>query len=287
MKGLVPALAVVLLGCAALGAETTNTNRTIDLRKINRTIAREPHYASAPKYCLMVFGPEARSHVWLVIDGDDLLVDRNGNGDLTERGERVPMKVKREAMGLVLEERQVEGGDIIDGSLIHTGLVVSQSRWNPAYNRSATPAETRDILENFFRTNPNGWVYMVKLSVELRPRPGNRPPIADRITAVAIGDLRGGLAFADRPQDAPILHFDGPLTMGLFPLPPPKLVRGEETDLIAFLGTSGLGKGTLTRLYYEGAIPLDGISPIAEVESPPKAPGMKPMKFKSFLTERC
>src|SRR5262249_30448580 len=54
-----------------------------DLTKIDRTIAKEPVYQSKPKYGLLVFGPHARTRVWLVLDGDVLYADRNGNGDLT------------------------------------------------------------------------------------------------------------------------------------------------------------------------------------------------------------
>jgi hypothetical protein len=54
-----------------------------DLNRIDRTIRQEPEYQSqAPKYCLLVFGPEARTRVWLVIDGDRLYVDESGQGDL-------------------------------------------------------------------------------------------------------------------------------------------------------------------------------------------------------------
>src|SRR5262252_4031078 len=60
-----------------------------DLSKIDRTIGKEPTYESKPKYCLLVFGPEAKTRVWLVLDGDVLYVDRNGNGDLTEPNEKV------------------------------------------------------------------------------------------------------------------------------------------------------------------------------------------------------
>src|SRR5262249_8147594 len=67
---------------------TPVTVRGADLTKIERTIAKEPAYKSKPKYCLLVFGPEAKTRVWLVLDGDTLYVDRNGNGDLTETGER-------------------------------------------------------------------------------------------------------------------------------------------------------------------------------------------------------
>src|SRR5262245_47701417 len=62
--------------------------RAVDLTKIERTIAKEPQYQSkSPKYCLLVFGSEAKTKVWIVFDGDeDVYVDRNGNGDLTEPG---------------------------------------------------------------------------------------------------------------------------------------------------------------------------------------------------------
>src|SRR5579884_1450394 len=54
----------------------------VDLRKIDRTIRKEPAYQTkSPKYCLLVFGPEARSKAWLVLDGDTLYVDRHCNGD--------------------------------------------------------------------------------------------------------------------------------------------------------------------------------------------------------------
>src|SRR5262245_7872130 len=62
-----------------------------DLSKIDRKIGKEPAYESQskPKYCLVVFGPEAKTRVWLVLDGDVLYVDRNGDGDLTGEDERI------------------------------------------------------------------------------------------------------------------------------------------------------------------------------------------------------
>jgi hypothetical protein len=62
-----------------------------DLSKADRTIKKEPTYKTKPKYCLLVFGPEAKTRVWVVIDGDAAYVDRNGNGDLTEPGKRVQL----------------------------------------------------------------------------------------------------------------------------------------------------------------------------------------------------
>ena len=60
-----------------------------DLAKIDRHIKKEPAYQGKPKYGLLVFGPEAKTCVWLILDGDVLYADKNGNGDLTEKGERI------------------------------------------------------------------------------------------------------------------------------------------------------------------------------------------------------
>jgi hypothetical protein len=60
-----------------------------DLAKIERVIAKEPKYEGKPEYCLLVFGPEAKFRVWLVLDGKVLYVDRNGNGDLTQPDKRM------------------------------------------------------------------------------------------------------------------------------------------------------------------------------------------------------
>jgi hypothetical protein len=68
---------------------STTLSLATDLKRIDRRIVREPAYQSKPKSCLLVFGPDANTHVWLVQDGDTLYVDRNGNGDLTEPGEKV------------------------------------------------------------------------------------------------------------------------------------------------------------------------------------------------------
>ena len=67
----------------------------VDLTNVDRTIAREPDYQSQPYYALLVFGPQAKQRSWLVIDGDSIAyIDRNGNGDLTDAGERVDLDVE-------------------------------------------------------------------------------------------------------------------------------------------------------------------------------------------------
>src|SRR5262249_58551005 len=79
-----------------------------DLTRIDRTIRKEPAYQSgSPKYCLLVFGANAETRVWLVLDlvsepwesdgqKNALYVDRNGNGDLTEPGQRVACTLRKQ-----------------------------------------------------------------------------------------------------------------------------------------------------------------------------------------------
>lgn len=77
----------LLLGALLLWPALANA---ADLSKVDRTIKKEPAYQGKPKYCLLAFGPEAKTKIWVVLDGTDVYVDRNGNGDLTDPGERFP-----------------------------------------------------------------------------------------------------------------------------------------------------------------------------------------------------
>src|SRR5262245_39767329 len=95
--------AVKLLGAQFQGAA--------DLDKIERSIAKEPAYqAKSQRYCLLVFGPEAKSRVWLVQDGDVLYVDCDGSGDLTGKDRRIEAKQKTK------DHRTFEVGEIRDGA---------------------------------------------------------------------------------------------------------------------------------------------------------------------------
>src|SRR5262249_61976817 len=66
----------------------------------------------------------------------------------------------------------------------------------------------------------------------------------------------GALRFADRVQDAPIIHFGGSLTLQRFEpqrgsvsaeCEPKPLVRGRTATLAFSLGTPGLGSGTFAK----------------------------------------
>jgi len=240
-------LALVLAGVVCLAESAT----AADLTKIDRSLKKEPAYESkSPKYCLLVIGPEARTRVWLVQDGDVLYIDRNGNGDLTDKSKRVERQKGKFSQFLA--------GDVLDadGKTKHTAILVMQ---------------TEDAGETF--TFVSGMVG------------GKRAFIAG-------SDTLGMLRFADRPQDAPVIHFGGPLSMGLNTKlslsGKAELIRSDEgEELYTWVGTPGLGKGSFAALLHQvGGVPGD-VHPVAEIEFPNKEATGPPVKARVILKERC
>jgi len=200
-------LGVVFLVLGGLPAQAA------DLSKIERVIAKEPKYEAKPAYCLLVFGLEAKFRVWLVLDGTVLYVDRNGNGDLTERDERVPAHYQK------------------------------GQRFGFKPGRIETPDGKSQYDLEQVRRHEEG-----HLDLSL--------PCGNQGYARAGFDGPGRLHFADRAQDAPIIHFQGPLTLHRFEpqprsasaeLKPEPLVPGQRRQLAFSLGTPGLGSGAFAK----------------------------------------
>jgi hypothetical protein len=200
------------MGSLAQAADAPRKIEAPDLTKIKRTIAKEPKYQGKPEYCLLVFGPEAKFHVWLVVDGAVLYVDRNGNGDLTGPGKHV--SVERKGAGWV----SFRPGQI------------------------GTPDGKTKFNLSRVSKGEDGCEVVIRLADGSFTHAGNTGP--------------GELQFAGRAQDAPIVHFLGPLTLQRFEpsagsvsahLEPGPLVRGQVNNLALVLGTVGLGKGTFAR----------------------------------------
>ena len=258
-------LAAALLFCAPLA-------QAADLLKVERKIAREPAYQSkAPKYCLLVFGPEAKTRVWLVQDGDVLYVDKNANGDLTDKGGRVALKQNGASF------RSFDVGDIHDGPLTHTGLVVTQML------ASAEMVGDAKEFERIKRHGPKPWVWTVRVAAE-RPADDKRP-LPKRIGYVANGDGLGYLLFADRPADAPVIHFNGSWTLGLQDVKQ-ALTAGQKSELQIGVGTQGVGPGTFSFVLYPNTIPADAY-PVARITFPPKDASHKPIEARVTLKRRC
>jgi hypothetical protein len=231
----------------------------VDLSKIDRKIGKEPVYTSQPKYCLLVLGPEAKTRVWLVQDGDTLYVDRNGNGDLTEEGEKVIGKA--DDPGHIT----FSAGDIREGTLLHRNLLVF------VFERRA---ESDRRVKEYLAKNPGAPGYLFDIDLEMPGWKGTE--IGGRVKHfVGDSDLYGFLKFADTPSDAPVVHFRGPLQVTLEK--PQQMTVGRKMYLAVTIGTPGLGPGTTARVDGEGLVPEDAF-PTVEVVFPPARAGEPPVR---------
>ena len=227
-----------------------------DLTKIDRSILKEPSYKTKkPKYCLMVFGPEAKYRIWLVLDGDTLYVDRNGNGDLTEPG----------------KSTKPESRDSDPCSFTPITIFGPDGKTEEKFNFA---------LYGWFdyRDGKNTPQISPSISVWWKGR-----------WFGSWGDETGPCVWGSSPKDAPILHVDGPLQMG-FEVPAESALRwkGEnELELSVGVGTKGLGKGAFVHLcYVNNAIPED-VYPTAVLEFLNQKPGGPPIRVQTKLKHRC
>jgi hypothetical protein len=268
------------------------------LERIERTIARQPAYAAKePKYCLLVFGPKAETRVWLVLDlpydplrekpgpKDVLYADLAGDGDLTSPRHRIPVTVvtkKSSELGLPTRIGRFEAKDNdIDVPRFQVGDVKSKGGKTTYGN-----LEVEVGWYIFGRRDRQ-----VQVSVDV-PGYGRQSVGGEQFW------------FADSPAKAPVIWFDGALTMRLAPSgmlhlpvdysgkesPPPwyeefPLVRGKTMPLRAQLGTAGLGLGTFQAVRCD--LPPKDVHPVAKVVFGNADPKKPRIEVSVDLKERC
>ena len=262
MKALQAIIATTVGAACCVGAMAAPA---VDLTKVDRSIKKEPVYQTkSPAYCLLVFGPEAKTRVWLVRDGSMMYVDRNANGDLTETGKRVRGEEKRPKVISVTPGEEIDArtwsfqlGEISEGEdkPTHTELLVE--------------------LEHYRHIPKTG-----------KPWIDEDTHITLRLGGKQVQSVYGNFQFAARPEEAPVIHLNGPLTMK--PLVPGMglaLKRGEGIELRTVVGTPGLGEDTFA-WWNNDAVPKE-VNPIAEIEYPNKDRGGKPILVQYVLSQRC
>jgi hypothetical protein len=201
---------------------------------------------------LLVFGPAAKTRVWLVLDGETAYLDRNANGDLTENGEALVVKPGRQ------QAHRAGLGTI-------------------------TPVKGKETYR---------LLYLDRDVLLIEVREGF--------------DQYACLGYADRPGDAPVYHFDGPL--GLWVAGPQDLegglVRGgqpQQLPRVSF-GTRILDRdgkpltavGVVCDRSHPWAklqLPSRGfpkdVHPVAEIEYPARREGVPTVKKTYPLDLRC
>jgi len=94
--------------------------------------------------------------------------------------------------------------------------------------------------------------------------------------------------FADTPKNAPVVHFDGPLTIEVADKNV-TLVHGEKpTDFGVYMLTRGHGErlGSTALVDYNLGIPRDA-QPVVEIEFRNKEPNGEPVTARYILKQWC
>jgi hypothetical protein len=107
-----------------------------------------------------------------------------------------------------------------------------------------------------------------------------------RIGYVVNGDQNGNLLFADRPQDAPIVHLNGAWTLGLQDYKS-RFTVGHKTELQIGVGTFGVGPGTFSFVLYSNNTIPQTAYPVADIRFPAGEKGAEPIQCRYTLKERC
>lgn len=262
---------ILLLGLGTVVAATP---------EFDRRIGKEPKYQGRPAYCLLVFDTEAKQRVWLVQDGGWLYVDRNGNGDLTEEGEKVAAQLAQDKPDEEPEGYLFEIGTLKVGQLPPKSLTVTAVRLKRF--EDSRPGEL-PAVRAALQKDRKALAYTVHVEAE---RPGIKGGGDGGRVAFVSGptDLNGVLQFAPTPGEAPVLHYAGPLELSFYATKPP-LQAGRSVNFILVVGARGSGPGTLAMIAYEGTIPSNA-HPVAEITFPVKE-GEKPVTERFELKERC
>jgi hypothetical protein len=226
------------------------------------------------KYCLLVFGPEAKTRVWLAWDGTSIFADCTGKGDLTRpearvTGKKWDPKDTDEDSALIFDL-----GDVREGERLHKEVSV--------YMCGLKQFQTQDGAKEILRRDSKARAFSISAQVEI---PGFHGLRSDRTLSqsASISDLNGVLQFAHTPEQAPVIHFAGPWTIALQLKHPLRLNR--EAEVYLALTTPGLGPGTRVLTGYE-LVP-ENLTPKLEFVFPAAKPGDVPPKVVYELRGRC
>ena len=179
---------------------------------IGRSARNQPTNQAAA-YALLAFGPEGKDRVWLAWDGDTLYCDRNGNGDLTDPGEKVAAKMPKPGIPQEEGSFDFELGDLTIGGRTHKNVGVSIRRLS-YYQRSAV-AKRPDVKASLSRRIPSPRFLLSRAEVEVPGLKGGG--VGGRLSfSAGFYDLNGLLQFAAKPADAQSSTWAVPLEINFF-----------------------------------------------------------------------
>jgi hypothetical protein len=247
----------------------------VDLSKADRTIKKQPAYRGTPRYALLVFGPKAEHHAWLVVDSASAYVDRNGDGDLTGSGERVELD-KAAGDKERFDSGAYSGMNVFDLGEVHgTKLLL----WFWVRRGGYTPKDEPEFLKEAYRLRAAHDWENATLWREVRPG----------------GRAQNSLVLTLRPEDAQICHLGGPLTVAsktAWEGAVKRLHRGDPQALLdVYIGTPGRRPAPANPYPCFAPLTIEevpaGLHPVAVIEYPAKGGKGPPIRQEVVLAKRC
>ena len=245
---------------------------------LERKIAKEPKYTGTPYYLMLAFDAEGKERSWMVLDGETLYVDLNGNGDLTDDGG--PIKKDTPTNGAPLE---FAVPNITVNKTTHTDVRL----YVYPQEKDAKPSESdfgNTINTKSFEAQPH--LPMVALQLSSAREGINGPGRQGRVNyRCGPLDATGLLQLSDKPRDASVLHFGQPYEIR------PMYINTVKAKIASsfrtILGSPGIGPGAFASIQYLGTLP-DNEHAIAEVRYPAKNTGDKSRtETYKFSTRTC
>ena len=214
-----------------------------------------------------------------MFDGDVLYADRNGNGDLTKLDERLeptsttelnppnPIRTFRsyhlDTLAVSEGNTKYRIGDVLQITPDSTFGV--ESKEEKAF-RAAIESKPDSISAAVLKAPRGVWINV-------------------DVTVDGKWAQRGIAQCCDQPRNAPILHFDGPLTFALAQ-PQATLTRTPAgNDLSVQLVTPGLGDHSLTYTGYQNT--SEKLHPVAEIDFPSQEPEGRAIRVVAPMNQRC
>jgi hypothetical protein len=234
---------------------------------------KEPKYQNEPRYALLVFGPKHEQRIWMVLDGTTLYVDRNGNGDLTEPGERLEPNNPKDGSNRFAGPSSHTHFDVYEFTVEAGAMGKAKFRLNHwVRDEGFTPKTDFDkhLHANWLKLR---WENSTLFRTE------------------GLGQGQTPVYFMPKPADAHVCALDGPLTFMVKAPEHQVLRRGEAgCDLafcIAVLGRSPRGiEQRFCNPLATTELPA-GAHLEVEIEYPAKAANAAPLRRKYLLKERC
>jgi hypothetical protein len=234
---------------------------------------KEPRYRNEPRYALLVFGPRREQRVWMVLDGRTLYVDRNGNGDLTEPGERLEPNNPK------------DGSNHFGGSGSHTHFDVFEFTV-----QAGATGKSRFRLDHWIRAE--GFTPTTDFDKQLQAKWLKlRWENSTLWRKEGLGQGQTPLLFMPKPADAQVCALDGPLTL-MVRLPEYQVLRRGEAgcDLAFRVVVPGRPPRGVEQQFCNALatteVPARAHLEV-EIEYPAKAADAAPLRRKYLLKERC